>query len=391
MKVINKNHKKIDCILFYDELEMLNFRLNQLNDHVDYFIILECDIDFQGNKKKLFFQENKELFSKWESKIIHIPTTNISKNYIDSISEITKIKELTPYKNSELTSDEIIYCQTYNLYKILISLKLYPEDIILFSAVDEIPDLTQFDTIIKNLNFEPVVLKQKNFVWTTEYYDPTPYMGTCCFQYTSLIDFPNKIFQKYSSKKNRLNNDGTKCENGFHFSHFYSLEKTIQKLQLISDEENLREKITNCFKNLISIQDYGYENPQSLIEYNGELPKYHSLLPSQKIGRDYSKKYTITLNYDKVESIFSLNIHYDKNDYFDILLPTSKYYDVLIEENTLENFQKMYGANEIKKIIRSFYPLNQDLFKFVNDGKFIEYSWAEIKNEFIYDRIKDIL
>ena len=51
----------------------------------------------------------------------------------------------------------------------------------------------------------------------------------------------------------------------------------------------------------------------------------------------------------------------------------------------------MYGVNEIKKIINSFYPLNQDLFKFVNDGKFIEYSWAELKNEFIYDRIKDIL
>jgi hypothetical protein len=51
----------------------------------------------------------------------------------------------------------------------------------------------------------------------------------------------------------------------------------------------------------------------------------------------------------------------------------------------------MYGVNEIKKIISSFYPLNQDLFKFVNDGKFIEYSWAELKNEFIYDRIKDIL
>jgi beta-1,4-mannosyl-glycoprotein beta-1,4-N-acetylglucosaminyltransferase len=391
MKVITKNYKKIDCILFYDELDMLEFRLTELDDYVDYFIILECDLDFQGNHKKLFFKENKELFSKWENKIIYIPTTNINKDYVDSICEITKIKKLIPYKNYKLTSDEIIYCQTYDLYKFLISFNLYPEDIILFSDVDEIPDLHQFDTIIKNLNFEPIVLKQKNFVWTTEYYDPTPYMGTCCFQYTSLIDFPNKIFQKYSSKKNRLNNDGTICENGFHFSHFYNLEKTIQKLQLISNEENLREKITNSFQNLISIQDYGYENPQSLIEYDGELPKHHYLLPTQKIGRDYSKKYTVTLNYDKVESTFSLNVDGEEDDYFNILLPTSKYYNVLIEDNTLDNFQKMYGVNEIKKIITSFYPLNQDLFRFVNDGKFIEYSWAELKDEFIYDRIKNIL
>jgi hypothetical protein len=181
------------------------------------------------------------------------------------------------------------------------------------------------------------------------------------------------------------------CENGFHFSHFYSLEKTIEKMQLISDEENLNEKITNSFNNLISIHDYGYKNLQPLIEYDGELPKNHSLLPCQKIGRDYTKKYTITLNYNKVESTFNLNVHSEKDNQFDILLPTSKYYDILIEENTLENFQKMYGVNEIKKIISSFYPLNQDLFKFVNDGKFIEYSWVELKNEFIYDRIKDIL
>jgi hypothetical protein len=89
--------------------------------------------------------------------------------------------------------------------------------------------------------------------------------------------------------------------------------------------------------------------------------------------------------------MFTLNVHCKDDNHFDILLPTSKYYDVLIEDNTLEDFQMMYGVNELKKIISSFYPLNQDLFRFVNDGKFIEYSWAELKNEFIYDRIKDIL
>jgi hypothetical protein len=128
-----------------------------------------------------------------------------------------------------------------------------------------------------------------------------------------------------------------------------------------------------------------------LIEYDGELPKNIELIQSQKIGRDFSKKYTVTLNYNKVESTFSLNVHYEENNQFDILLPTSKYYDVLVEDNTLENFQKMYGVNEIKKIISSYSPSSRDVFKFVNDGKFIEYSWAELKNEFIYDRIKDIL
>jgi hypothetical protein len=51
----------------------------------------------------------------------------------------------------------------------------------------------------------------------------------------------------------------------------------------------------------------------------------------------------------------------------------------------------MYGANEIKKILKSFYPLNQDSFEFINGEKSVEYYWSELKNEFIYDRIKDIL
>lgn len=398
MKLINKNHKKIDCVLFYDELDMLNFRLHELDDQVDYFIILESDIDFQGNSKKLFFQENRESFKKWENKIIHLPTININKDYLDSICEITKFREFTPFQNPKLTPNEIIYCQTYELYKFLVSLNLYPEDIILFSHVDEIPNLTQFETITKNLNFEPVILKQKNFIWTTEYYDPTPYFGTCCFQYTSLIDFPNKLFRKYFSKQNRLLDKGVICENGFHFSHFYSLEKTIKKRLLINEEKHLEEKITNCFENLISIRDGGFENPQPLIEYDGDLPRYSNLLPCQTIGREYSKKYTVALNSDleSSDSTIAINFVSDINSTLNnkktnIVIPQSKYYDVLIEENSLENFQKMFGVNEIKKILKSYSPLSKDIFNFVNGEKSVEYCWSDLKNEFLYDKIKHIL
>ena len=32
-----------------------------------------------------------------------------------------------------------------------------------------------------------------------------------------------------------------------------------------------------------------------------------------------------------------------------------------------------------------------DSFEFINGEKSAEYYWSELKNEFIYDRIKDIL
>jgi hypothetical protein len=52
-----------------------------------------------------------------------------------------------------------------------------------------------------------------------------------------LID--DKIYQNYLFKKSRLVSTGKICESGFHFSHFYSLEKTIEKLKLISDDKNI--------------------------------------------------------------------------------------------------------------------------------------------------------
>ena len=56
--MINK-HKIIDCFLFYNELDMLEFRLTELNEHVDYFILLDSDFDFAGNKKDSIFELNK--------------------------------------------------------------------------------------------------------------------------------------------------------------------------------------------------------------------------------------------------------------------------------------------------------------------------------------------
>lgn len=64
--------KVIDCFIFYNELDMLKFRLNELNDIVDYFVIVECTKTFANADKELYFENNKEQFSKYLDKIIHI-------------------------------------------------------------------------------------------------------------------------------------------------------------------------------------------------------------------------------------------------------------------------------------------------------------------------------
>lgn len=385
-----KKHKIIDTIFLYDEIDMLLFRLTELNEYVDHFIIMESSIDFLGNLKPLFFLENQNLFENWKDKITYLPTSDIT---LESISLLHDELKKNRYNNNLISSinrDNIQLTQLNNLKNHLLSTDLYFEDLILISDVDEIPDLSDYSVIMDKLKFYPVILRQKNFQWSKEYINTKPHLGTCCLLFTSIITTLSDFFKPYFIRNNINSKFYDIIDSGYHFSHFSSIDKTKEKLSLLNPEIS-ESHINYCWDNLMSLTTDQTKRQYSLIEYDGELPKNIKLIQSQKIGRDFSKKYTVTLNYNKVESTFSLNVHYEEDNYFDILLPTSKYYDVLIEENTIENFQKMYGVNEIKKIINSFYPSKQDLFKFINDGKFIEYSWAELKNEFIYDRIKSIL
>jgi len=64
--------KIIDCFIFYNELDLLTYRLNILDDIVDYFVIVESTHTFTGKEKQLYFNENKHKFERFNEKIIHI-------------------------------------------------------------------------------------------------------------------------------------------------------------------------------------------------------------------------------------------------------------------------------------------------------------------------------
>jgi beta-1,4-mannosyl-glycoprotein beta-1,4-N-acetylglucosaminyltransferase len=63
--------KLFDVFLFFNELDLLEIRLNILYPFVDYFVINEATQTFFGFDKPLYYLENKERFKKFEDKIIH--------------------------------------------------------------------------------------------------------------------------------------------------------------------------------------------------------------------------------------------------------------------------------------------------------------------------------
>ena len=50
----------IDCFPFFNELDLLEIRLRLLDDIVDKVVLVESTRTFSLNKKKLYYNENKE-------------------------------------------------------------------------------------------------------------------------------------------------------------------------------------------------------------------------------------------------------------------------------------------------------------------------------------------
>ena len=416
-----RKHKIIDAIFLYDEIEMLHFRLTELDEYVDEFVIMECEMDFKGNPKPLNYLENIDLFKKWENKITYIPTPKLTFEEVFHLYESVKFTRKSNNEDQNfLEKNDIRFFQITTLIGLLLEKSIGFDDLILISDVDEIPDLSKVSLFKSHLKFGVILLRHTNFIWSVKYYDVIPTIGTIGFQYTRLITNPDMIYLAYFNKSDSSKDNFEIIDNGYHLSHFYDLEKTIKKLELLYDknsEYDLNEMVINVrysYENLTSIKTNHYQKFYNLINYDGELPKNIGLLNNQNIGRSWNKKNlillntTITQNDTKMEEMFdniciinftdNTQLPYEtilskKTTYYNILKPLKIYYktdDVL----DLESFQKVFCVNDIKKIVQDLLPINQDLIVFTNEKKptnSVTYPWEEIKNKFIYDLVKDIL
>lgn len=72
--------KIYDCFTFNNELDLLELRLEEMSQEIDYFVIVEADRTFQGNPKELYLKNNWNRFSKWHDKIIHIEVFDMPNN-----------------------------------------------------------------------------------------------------------------------------------------------------------------------------------------------------------------------------------------------------------------------------------------------------------------------
>ena len=135
-------HKKVvDCFLFYNEVDMLQFRLKEHYDHVDYFVIVESDKSFTGNKKEFNFIKHKSLFKDYLDKIIYVKIGR------DSVFD-------DPWKEEKHQRD----CLGIGINK----LDLVDEDIIIISDVDEILNVDIIPLLKEKATYKKGILSLKH-------------------------------------------------------------------------------------------------------------------------------------------------------------------------------------------------------------------------------------
>jgi len=122
--------KVYDCFTFYNELDLLEIRLNELNLVVDYFVIVEATKTQTGIPKKLYFNENKERYKPFNRKIIHV-----------IVNDMPDIAKNGPWILENHQRNQII--------RGLINCN--DNDIIFISDLDEIPNKKDFFEIIDRL------------------------------------------------------------------------------------------------------------------------------------------------------------------------------------------------------------------------------------------------
>lgn len=216
--------KIFDCFTFFNELDLLELRLKELENHVDHFVLVEATKTFQKKPKPLYYSENKARFSPYHDKIIHV----VVDTYPTFFTRF-RIPRTWHFENSQREH-------------IMVGLKsAHDDDIVIISDIDEIPDISKFHL----MDHDKVnVFEQYLFYFYLNYFatSPDPTLSEAPFQMwngpVALKKKNIKTIKKSRELRGQLS-DNTKLltKAGWHFSYIGGIDSVIQKLQSFSHKE----------------------------------------------------------------------------------------------------------------------------------------------------------
>jgi beta-1,4-mannosyl-glycoprotein beta-1,4-N-acetylglucosaminyltransferase len=206
--------KIFDAFIFFNELDLLDIRLEELYNDIDFFIICESTKTLQNKDKPLYFLENKKRYEKYLDKIVH-----------------------HVFEPKEFPHQWYIEFEQRNAIK-QANFKMSDEDIFLLSDADEIvrAECIQFIRNNKQMFVNPCtcVMQMSYYYINTviqEPYDHKNWRGT--------VIMPKHFFDSKSLSDCRLVKDSLPnlWNAGWHFSFLGGAEKVKLKIESFGHSE----------------------------------------------------------------------------------------------------------------------------------------------------------
>ena len=260
-----------DCFQYFNEDHIVDLRLNILDKYVDYFVISESTRTHQGKKKNINF--NIENFPKFKNKIKFI------------IADYDKEIKFKKHIGGESPIEQH---QRNSLIKGIEDAD--PNDLIILSDSDEIPDMNKIKEIKNNKKF--IAFSQKMFMYklNLQNIDESNWIGSkICkkMHVTSMQKLRNLKFKKYPFWRFDKRNFQI-IKGGWHFSFLQTPKQIINKIKSYShgefdnneiSENKIEEKILknqDIFNRGHSLKKIDIDNtyPEYILKNKTKLSKW---------------------------------------------------------------------------------------------------------------------
>lgn len=279
-----------DCFTFFNELDVLEIRLNELANVVHRFVLVEATHTHQGQPKPLYYAENSQRFRRFERKITHVVVEFPEEPDLLARYPGTSVTWAREHFQRDMIVKGLTDCE--------------PTDVVIISDVDEIPRATK---VLEYLSFPGIkIFKQKLYYYwlncqcigTTDGREYA-WLGSIMVQFSHLMSpqqmrnlcistarefvsprwFVRLGARLYRKIRSLVGQTVTVVDNGgWHFSYLGGVENIMAKLQAFAHTELVTPEILRP-EQIISVMQqgrdlFGRNLVFKFVPIDGSFPEY---------------------------------------------------------------------------------------------------------------------
>lgn len=238
--------KIVDTFMFNNELDMLECRLTEIGDAVDYVIAVEADVDHQDHPKPYHLTDNLSRFDAWADKLIVVRATGLP----------------TIAENPDAWARE--HAQREGVATGLLEVGAETDWVILHGDCDEIPKAL----VVRNLRPDGYrSLAQRGHFWSLRWQYPYAWHGTVAARLGHIDSF--------GAMRDRRNTCRAIPDAGWHLSWLGTAEQAMTKVGSFCHPEVEERIVSGLASNRFLADGIHVDGVRmSRVELDGSYPKW---------------------------------------------------------------------------------------------------------------------